>query len=337
MKRKKVHHFIVPSRHNNYKPYFLRVEAVFLLSAVVTCLWGGVTFFERELTTRGSVNVAAVVSSVLADLVNSDRASNGLFGLTVSDALTRAAQMKADDMALRSYFAHTAPDGTEPWHWFEKAGYSFTYAGENLAVFFSDSAEVERAWMNSPTHRANLLDPHFTEVGIAMANGLYQGRPTVFVVQEFGTPREQEFVTEAEPEPVVAKTVPVETTPIPKPLPPAPVVPKKVPVTPKVIAKTDTYISVEGVPVPTVAGTSSTESAPVASTLSRLITSPRTTLSWIYFLISFMVILTMMLIVFVETERRHWMGVVYGGGLLALMVVLTVAEHLYFGSQLLVI
>ncbi|MBI5004417.1 hypothetical protein HZC00_04990 [Candidatus Kaiserbacteria bacterium] len=133
--------------------------------------------------------VAAVVSAVIVDLTNGDRTTNDLSILKVNPVLVAAAQTKADDMAAKGYFAHTSPDGTDPWHWFAEAGYQFDYAGENLAIDFSDSADVERAWMNSPTHRENILNTQFTEIGIATAVGMYQGRMTTFVVQEFGTPK----------------------------------------------------------------------------------------------------------------------------------------------------
>ncbi len=132
---------------------------------------------------------AAVVDSVLVDLTNTDRAAYNLDSLTVSEKLVAAAQAKANDMADKSYFAHTSPEGIDSWHWFKQAQYDFQHAGENLAVDFSDSADVERAWMNSPTHRDNILNGKYTEVGIATALGTYQGHPTTFVVTMFGSPR----------------------------------------------------------------------------------------------------------------------------------------------------
>ncbi|HSE35616.1 MAG TPA: CAP domain-containing protein, partial [Candidatus Paceibacterota bacterium] len=79
------------------------------------------------------------------------------------------------------------------------AGYRFKYAGENLAVNFDDSVAVDRAWMASPSHRANLMSDRYTEIGIAMATGTYKGRQTVFIVQLFGTP------AKARPAPVFAE------------------------------------------------------------------------------------------------------------------------------------
>ncbi len=131
---------------------------------------------------------AAVYSAVLVDLTNKARAENNTPTLTLSDTLTQAAQMKANDMASKQYFAHTSPDGTTPWYWFQKAGYGFMYAGENLAVDFSESSDVENAWLASPKHRENIVDNRFSEIGIATKTAMWQGRETTFVVQLFGTP-----------------------------------------------------------------------------------------------------------------------------------------------------
>lgn len=150
-------------------------------------------------------NMAAVISSVVVELTNSDRSAEGLATLSVSESLTQVAEAKANDMAQKSYFAHTSPEGLTPWHWFKEEGYVFAYAGENLAVDFNESADVVRAWMNSPTHRANIVGTQFTEIGVAVAEGTYQGRPATFVVQVFGTPRPAQVA--------VAPTAPVTITP----------------------------------------------------------------------------------------------------------------------------
>ncbi len=140
--------------------------------------------------------MAAVISSVLVELTNADRASNGLAILSLNPTLTAVAEAKAHDMAAKGYFAHTSPEGLTPWHWFAEEKYRFLYAGENLAIDFTESAAVEQAWMNSPTHRANIVGTQFTEMGVAVATGTYQGRETVFVVQVFGTPAPHAFPAE---------------------------------------------------------------------------------------------------------------------------------------------
>lgn len=132
--------------------------------------------------------LSAVVSTTLVELANDSREQSGLPALVSSPILEQIAQSKANDMAEKSYFAHNTPDGKTPWYWFESAGYKYLYAGENLAVDFDESFNVNDAWLNSPTHRANMMYPNFTEIGIAVAAGTYNGRDTTFVVQVFGTP-----------------------------------------------------------------------------------------------------------------------------------------------------
>ena len=181
-------HYFVPHKRNSYRPLFLRIEMVSATAALIVVLFVGASVADHLLATSGSPQVAAVVAATLVDLANTDRAQNGLPVLAVNPVLQAAAQLKANDEAAKSYFAHVSPDGQDPWYWFTQAGYDFTYAGENLAVYFSDSDAVNTAWMNSPEHRANILSDHFTEIGIATAEGMYQGQETTFVVQEFGAP-----------------------------------------------------------------------------------------------------------------------------------------------------
>jgi len=133
-------------------------------------------------------SLSAIYASVLVNLTNKDRVEANVSELKVSPLLELAAQMKADDMAEKGYFAHNTPDGKTPWYWFRKAGYKYIYAGENLAVNFQNSEDIERAWMNSRGHFLNIINPKYTEIGIATSTGIYKGRPAIFVVQMFGSP-----------------------------------------------------------------------------------------------------------------------------------------------------
>ena len=133
-------------------------------------------------------SLSAIYASVLVNLANRDRVTANVSELRVSPILEKAAQMKADDMAGKSYFAHNTPDGKTPWYWFEQAGYEYIYAGENLAVNFENSEDVETAWINSRSHFLNIINPKYTEIGIATSTGIYKGREAVFVVQMFGAP-----------------------------------------------------------------------------------------------------------------------------------------------------
>ncbi len=135
-----------------------------------------------------NLSLSSVISGVLSSNTNNFRAENNTELLVISDILAKAAEMKARDMAQISYFSHIGPDGEDPWVWFDRVGYDYRYAGENLAIDFTESVDVTDAWIDSAKHKANLLNPNFTEVGVGIAEGFYEGRATVFVVQFFGQP-----------------------------------------------------------------------------------------------------------------------------------------------------
>jgi len=117
---------------------------------------------------------------------NDQRASAGLPPLTLNMALSNAAAGKAQDMFNKQYWAHTSPDGVEPWAFISGAGYSYIAAGENLARDFLHTGDMISAWMASPTHKANIINPKYQEIGIAVVNGTLDGIETTLVVQMFG-------------------------------------------------------------------------------------------------------------------------------------------------------
>lgn len=134
-------------------------------------------------------HVAAVLPGALAMLTNEERVRQQVPSLRPDTLLSAAALLKAQDMANRGYFAHVSPEGKEPWYWLDQVGYQYDYAGENLAMNFSDSEEVTAAWMNSPSHRANIVKSEYTEVGTGVATGTYDGRKALFVAQVYANPR----------------------------------------------------------------------------------------------------------------------------------------------------
>jgi len=177
---------VVPHAENDFRPYLLRSAGIILVVLVIVGGALGATVYRLAL--ERSSFLASVLPAVLVDLANEDRTKLALASLTVNPMLEEAAHLKAEHMAENGYFAHESPDGKTPWFWFAEAGYVFVYAGENLAINFDDSAAVNSAWMSSPGHRANILNGHYTEIGIATAKGQYEGRETTFAVQLFGSP-----------------------------------------------------------------------------------------------------------------------------------------------------
>ncbi|MFZ2192831.1 MAG: CAP domain-containing protein [Candidatus Moraniibacteriota bacterium] len=119
--------------------------------------------------------------------VNEARRKEGLTSLKASPKLKEVATLKANDMVTNKYFAHTSPQGITPWYWFEKVGYDYRYAGENLAINFITAEDQQEAWMNSPTHRKNILNVDYQEIGVAVVAGEINGQEGIITVQEFGT------------------------------------------------------------------------------------------------------------------------------------------------------
>lgn len=199
---KTVKKYFIPHEGNNFKPHLLRGSGALTL----TLVW--LVLFATSLGSSYLINKtdfgATVLPAVLVDLTNEHRIENNGKALTVSPVLEKAAMMKARDMAENQYFAHVSPTGSTPWQWFTKAGYKFSYAGENLAINFTESADVEKAWIGSPTHEANLVSDKFDETGIATYQGMYKGQPTTFVVQLFGR--------QARPRVAVTNTKPISSS-----------------------------------------------------------------------------------------------------------------------------
>jgi len=142
-------------------------------------------FLLLIITLISSVNLRSGVltSQEILDLVNQDRASHGLSSLELNPTLNLAALAKAHDMLSNNYFAHTSPAGATPWDWFKSMGYNYTYAGENLAEGYTDATELEKSWMSSPSHRANILSPYYSELGLAVV----EYNNVSLVVQLFGS------------------------------------------------------------------------------------------------------------------------------------------------------
>ena len=133
------------------------------------------------------VRASEITPENVIQLVNKERLSQGLNALVENSILSRAAQEKLENMIEESYFAHISPSGLSPWYWIEKNGYQYQYAGENLAINFANAENQHQAWMASPTHRKNILNPNYKEIGVAVARGKVEGENSIITVQLFGT------------------------------------------------------------------------------------------------------------------------------------------------------
>lgn len=150
------------------------------------------TVFGLLLAGFGTQKVQATNLSVneVIVLTNKERTVRGLKALTVNEQLQIMAEVKAKDILAQQYFDHVSPEGRSMVNLAKDAGYSYTLIGENLALGnFGNSVALVRGWMNSPGHRANILQTKFTEIGVATVTGTYKGKIVWVGVQEFGRPR----------------------------------------------------------------------------------------------------------------------------------------------------
>lgn len=134
--------------------------------------------------TKDTLSVAGIIK-----YTNLERTKKGLEPLTLQRKLTTSSLKKVDDMLDRQYFEHVSPAGVSVADLVREVDYQFEVVAENLALGdFGTDQKLVQAWMNSPTHRANILNPRFTEIGVAAANGDYKGERQWLFVQHFGKP-----------------------------------------------------------------------------------------------------------------------------------------------------
>lgn len=180
-------YLFIPQKRNNYRavlaqPGFMALLLAFYLfnQSIIKSISianPGVLGFSSEIT----------INKVLY-LTNQERQKKGLPELKLNSSLSKSAQSKADHMFTNNYWAHNAPDGTNPWYFFKQQNYQYLVAGENLAKDFYDTESMVNAWMKSPTHRDNILHQKYEEIGIGVVNGRLNGVETTLVVQHFGDP-----------------------------------------------------------------------------------------------------------------------------------------------------
>jgi hypothetical protein len=180
-------HLFIPHESNNQKAKILHPSSLSLIAVGLIAFQLVLGFanksFPQVLGYAANISPAEVIR-----LTNVQRAANGLSALSESSILDAAALAKGNDMLAKGYWAHFAPDGTTPWSFFLSFGYKYKYAGENLARDFQDANSAVNAWMNSPSHRENILNPNYNDIGIGVVEGSLAGADTTIIVQFFGSP-----------------------------------------------------------------------------------------------------------------------------------------------------
>lgn len=210
-------HFLTPRHTNNHKAkalHFSSLTTYIALLLVFQIALSTVARFDPQVLGYAS-NIS--VGDLLRITNEKRRAASGLPALALNDQLNSAANAKANDMFANNYWAHNSPSGKDPWSFIISAGYNYLFAGENLARDFGNSQGVVDAWMNSPSHRENIINDKYKDIGFAVVNGKLNGNETTLVVQMFGT-------KSGGAPTVAAPQVPVPT-PTPVPIPKENVIP----------------------------------------------------------------------------------------------------------------
>lgn len=144
---------------------------------------------KEELSKTEKESPLTVSGIVIA--TNEARMQNGLPPLVGNTVLNTSAQVKAQDMLDLQYFEHDSPSGAGVQDLADNTGYEYIIIGENLALGnFYDNTDVVTVWMNSPGHRANILNTRYTEIGIGIVKGIYEGKNVWLAVQHFGLPKD---------------------------------------------------------------------------------------------------------------------------------------------------
>lgn len=228
----KLKYYLISSENNDYKPWIISPSALALFCLII--------WLVRFLVPIGGVSAAGSIdASELMVKINLERTQRFIPSLTANNKLITAASGKAGDMLARSYFAHVDPDGNYVWPRIETAGYTpYLTLGENLAMDFNSAGAVVDAWMNSPTHRANIVNEKFQDQGLASIAGAYEpNHDTIMVVSLFGA-LYQTTKTPATP-PTPAPTPPKTTI---TPPPATPTSPSKTPTPSPVLISNDARI-----------------------------------------------------------------------------------------------
>ncbi len=227
----------IPHAENNHWPLALRHRPLAYISTFLVV--AKLVAIGALALTPSTAALSTITDARMVQLTNEARVQQGIAPLTVSSKLSQAARMKGEDMLKHQYFAHISPSGVSPWFWMKKTDYAYQVAGENLAIDFYDAEHVVSAWLASPSHKANMLNASYTETGIAVVQGEFEGGTSIIVVHMFGTPISSAApavagtsnATEAAPTTIPPTPVPtiapspaptVAATPTPHPLPKVP-------------------------------------------------------------------------------------------------------------------
>ncbi len=208
----------IPCKQNNFRPKCLETKSLFFYLIFLTLI-----YFSFTNIIPSTSYFSTITKNLIFELTNKTRVEYNLNPLKYSLKLEEASKLKAEDMLKNNYFNHYSPTGISPWYWFDKVGYKYSYAGENLAMGFIDAETLHNAWLNSPLHKANILNKNYTEFGTAIVKGVINGKETTIVVELFAKPAIQKKLVNNlktslnKKNPITSNAAPSSTRPIQSP------------------------------------------------------------------------------------------------------------------------
>lgn len=300
----------IPGKYNNHRPHILKKRAVFFILGFVFVI--EILFLIQLLWIIPHTNIfSSVLSNVLVDLTNTDRQNNNVAVLQKSLLLEKAARAKVEDMAQNGYFSHISPKGKTPWQWLDEVGYKYKYAGENLAVNFYESIDVEKAWMNSASHRKNILNGNYTEIGIAATVGTYKNNQAIFIVQYFGRPAKPKPITEG------VSQILTEITELSDETEEGTVLGEEI-----MIADEETYIAVENESVESAEIPIINDKPLESSILQRIFVMPKAVVNYVYLFVALIITIALILKFVIKIKIQYPKLIL--NGVLVLFVIISI-------------
>lgn len=214
--------YFIPYEGNDHKPKILHSNSLIIIAVVLILIKVAITGYLFFIYPN-QAKMADIMTMNVLELTNKDRAANDVKALSLNPVLSASAKAKAENMIANNYFAHYSPTGVKPWDFINRNEYPYLIVGENLAMNFSTADSAQAALMQSPTHKKNILNENYTDIGLAVVSGEIDGKITNILVELFATKKETVVVSiktpEAKEEAVVktiavAKEAPTSTVPV---------------------------------------------------------------------------------------------------------------------------
>ncbi|MCK5416383.1 CAP domain-containing protein [Candidatus Parcubacteria bacterium] len=177
--------YFIPSEINGHKPKILRTKSLIIIAIILVVIKitvAGYLFFICP----NQAKMSELITKNILELINVDRKNNGISELTNNSVLNGAALDKAKDMIEKDYFAHKSPDGRMSWNFINRVEYPYLFVGENLAMNFTSAQTAHGALMLSETHKKNILNAKYSDIGLAILTGVINEKKTNILVQIFG-------------------------------------------------------------------------------------------------------------------------------------------------------